>query len=188
MTKKFLVIIGVVAASIGLVIVLLKYVFVKKQTVVLGNIASPYKTITVPNVAPTVAASPVIVFVPDVLLVDKIGLTFEGQPIYKKFRTIAAPAGAIGYLADGRLLTTQNTVYQDGEYKRNPAYVDSGVVLSSFINFINVDGSLQKVYQTKTGVNLLNYFSAVGFLENGNMVFHEVVNGGQFNEYSYYRT
>ena len=117
---------------------------------------------------------------------NKLGLTYEGgQSIYKTYNKIDAPQGAIGYLADGTLLTFLNCTYRDGEYKR---FVSESGVKGILLGTINVDGSLQRVWSEREGYNLFDYYRAVGFLENGFMVFLEIKNEGTETEYSYYRT
>lgn len=118
----------------------------------------------------------------------KIGLTYEGgQAIYKTYNRIDAPYQSIGYLADGTLLTLLNCVYDSsvGEYKK---IVNNSGVKGILIGILVVDGVPQKVWSEREGYNLWDYFRAIGFLENGNMVFQEVRNEGQTDEYSYYRT
>ena len=118
---------------------------------------------------------------------EKIGLTYEGQAIYKKWNGVAVSGSLIGYLIDGTLLSPNNAIYENGEYKRKtPINID--VNLSLLVGMLNVDGTIQKVFQQKTGVNLSDYLRAVGFLENGLIVYLEVRNEGETSEYSYYRT
>lgn len=124
------------------------------------------------------------VYVP--IATNKIGLTYEGrQSIYKTYNKINAPAGSIGYLADGTLLTFLNCIYRDGEYKKIVS--DSGLK-GILIGNLNVDGTFQNVWSEKHGYNLWDFPGAIGFLENGNMVFQEIRNAGETSEYSYYRT
>lgn len=147
--------------------------------------------VTPPVVTPPVVTSPVVTL----RYTSKIGLTFNGgQSIYEnwdgvKFSATVGTHRGIGYLTDGTLLHTGNTVYgADGEYLPIKVVVVDGIDLKSFIGSLNVDGVIQSVYGVKSGVNLWEFFGAIGFLANGNTVFREVINAGQPDEYSYYRT
>lgn len=127
---------------------------------------------------------PVVTVTP--IATNKLGLTYQrGQSIYRTYNKTDAPYQAIGYLADGTLLTFLNCVYSDGEYKK---VVNLNGVKGILIGNLIVDGSSQKVWSEREGYNLWNYLGAVGFLENGIMVFREIMNEGQYDEYSFYRT
>lgn len=150
----------------------------------LGNVNS--KSVVLPTTTPKVTAP--VVIAPKVNIADKLGLSYEGQPLYKKYNNgsiVNAPH--IGYLTDGTLIGTYNAVYRDGEYKKI-LLADTGVVPSSYIGMQVVDGLSQKVYGQKTGVNLQDYLRAIGFLETGIIVYQRIVNVGETSEYSYYGT
>lgn len=158
--------------------------------------------VTPPVVTPPVVTPPVVtppVVIPPVVTLryaSKIGLTYNGgQAIYEKWDGVKYPTYAgtfqgIGYLANGTFLHTGNTKYSelDGEYLPIKIDVSNGVDLTSFMGTQIVNGVVESLYLTKTGVSLWDFLGAVGFLENGAMVFMEIVNAGQADEYSYYRT
>lgn len=135
---------------------------------------------------------------PKVYAKDKIALTYEGQPIYKKYNGKAAPSEAIGYLENGTLLTPQNTTYADGEYKKKPTATPpvstnplvtlnlAGVNTSNYLGEYIVSGTWSKIYGYKTGINLLDYYNAFGFLVDGTIVYREIINVGYEDEYETY--
>ena len=150
----------------------------------LGNVNS--KSVGLPTTTPKVNTP--VVIAQKVNIADKLGFTYEGQPLYKKYNNgsiVTAPH--IGYLTDGTLIGTYNAIFRDGEYKKI-ILADTGVVQSSYIDMLVVDGLSQKVYGRKTGVNLQDYLRAIGFLESGIIVYQRIVNVGETSEYSYYGT
>lgn len=189
-----------VFATIGLVIVgvalLLKNKVVATGSGGLtdGSLSNKSLTNTLNNLTQAVKT------VVNVKAADKLGLTYEGQAIYSKYKGNEVPVDAIGYLADGTLLNAKNTIYADGEYKKKPTattnpttppvvtYSSAGVNLSLKVGELNVDGTYQMVYQQKQGSNLYDYQYGIGYLENGSIVYSELINAGQQDEYSIYHT
>jgi cytoskeletal protein RodZ len=88
---------------------------------------------------------------------------------------------------------TKKTTDEDEEKTENQPQPQStinaaGVDTSLKVGVLLVDNTEQQVYQQKTGVNLYGFYNAIGFLEDGTMVFKEIMNAGQPDEYMYYRT
>lgn len=66
----------------------------------------------------------------------------------------------------------------------NSSGVDTRYVVGTFL----INNSNQKVYQQKTGVQLYSYPNAIGFLEDGTMVFREIITRGELSEIINYYT
>lgn len=126
---------------------------------------------------------------PKILVSEKMGLTYEGQTIYKKYKGVAATGSQIGYLIDGTLLTTSNTIYENGEYKaKKPTTPSNGGVANNILGTFLVDNTYQVVYQKREGINLSDYPNSFGFLANGSIVYSGINNPGEESETTFYHT